>query len=81
MTPWPKLFHNLRATRQTELEENFPTHVVCKWLGNSAAVARKHYLQVTDEHFPKAAQNPAQHPSELFGRCYGNRSRTTPELS
>src|SRR5262249_5867412 len=33
--PWPKLFHNLRATRQTELEEQFPGHVVCKWLGNS----------------------------------------------
>ncbi len=35
LKPWPKLFHNLRATRQTELEETFPTHVVCEWLGNS----------------------------------------------
>ena len=65
--PWPKLFHNLRATRQTELEEVFPTHVVCAWLGNSVAVARKHYLQVTDDHFQKAAQNAAQHPSALPG--------------
>ncbi len=54
---WPKLFHNLRATRQTELEEQFPGHVVCKWLGNSQRVADKHYLQVTDEHFRKATQN------------------------
>lgn len=52
--PWPKLFHNLRATRQTELEEQFPSHVVCQWLGNSEAIARKHYLQLTDEHFERA---------------------------
>ena len=29
-------------------------------MGNSRLVAQKHYLQVTDEHFTKAAQNPAQ---------------------
>ena len=29
LEPWPKLFQNLRATRQTELEEIFPSHVVC----------------------------------------------------
>lgn len=54
--PWPKLFHNLRATRQTELEESFPSHVVCAWIGNSERVAREHYLQVTDEHFKKAVK-------------------------
>lgn len=54
LQPWPRLFHNLRASRQTELENEFPTHVVCAWLGNSPAVARKHYLQVTDEHFSQA---------------------------
>jgi integrase len=52
---WPKLFQNLRSTRQTELAETYPIHVVCAWLGNSQAVARKHYLQVTDAHFQKAA--------------------------
>lgn len=35
LTPWPRLFHNLRASRQTELAERFPAHVVCDWLGNS----------------------------------------------
>ncbi|MGE0377970.1 MAG: hypothetical protein AB7I48_11335 [Planctomycetaceae bacterium] len=34
--------------------------MVCAWLGNSRAVAQRHYLQVTDVHFFKAAQNPAQ---------------------
>ncbi len=54
LTPWPKLWQNLRSTRQTELEEQFPSHVVCAWLGNSVQVARKHYLQVTAEHFDRA---------------------------
>ena len=57
---WPKLFQNLRASRQTELEEEFPTHVVCGWMGNSPKVARKHYLQTTDEHFRKATQKATQ---------------------
>jgi integrase len=54
LTPWPRIFHNLRSSRQTELEERFPTHVVCAWLGNSPDIAREHYLQVTDEHFERA---------------------------
>ncbi|MBN1362962.1 MAG: site-specific integrase [Sedimentisphaerales bacterium] len=56
---WPKLFQNLRATRETELVEHWPEHVVCAWLGNTRLVARKHYLQVTEEHFEQAAQNAA----------------------
>jgi integrase len=61
LTVWPRLWHSMRGTRQTELENEFPSHVVCAWLGNSEAVARAHYLQVTDDHFAKAAaQNQAQ---------------------
>jgi len=65
LKPWPKLFQNLRSSRQTELEEQFPSHVVCTWIGNSPGVAKKHYLQVTEEHLRKAAdveatQNPTQ---------------------
>jgi integrase len=60
LTPWEKLFQNLRSTRQTELADHYPSHVICAWIGNSKPVAAKHYLQVTDEHFRKAAQNPAQ---------------------
>ncbi|MCA9235754.1 MAG: site-specific integrase [Planctomycetales bacterium] len=52
---WPKLFQNLRSTRETELAEDFPLHVVCAWIGNSQPVAAKHYLQVTDDHFERAA--------------------------
>ncbi len=57
LEPWEKLFQNMRATRQTELADTFPDHVVSKWLGNSVAVAKKHYLRTTDEHFTKAIQS------------------------
>ena len=56
LEPWPKLFQNLRSTRQTELAETFPIHVVCQWIGNSQAVAKEHYLQVTDAHFSAAQE-------------------------
>lgn len=71
---WPKLFQNLRSTRETELAECWPEHVVCAWIGNSKAVAREHYLQVTEEHFERArivnsgnraAQNAAQQNAVL----------------
>jgi hypothetical protein len=55
LEPWRALFNSLRSTRQTELTEEYPAHVVCAWLGNSVKVAAKHYLQVTDAHFQAAA--------------------------
>jgi hypothetical protein len=28
----------MRASRQTELQREFPIHVVCRWLGNSPQI-------------------------------------------
>ncbi|MGZ0174307.1 MAG: tyrosine-type recombinase/integrase [Planctomycetales bacterium] len=78
LKPWPKLFQNLRSTRETELAEDYPMHVVCAWIGNSQPIAAKHYLQVTDAHFARAVecpesseasalQNPVQQPHETNG--------------
>lgn len=53
---WPREFHNLRSSRQTELQREFPEHVVCAWMGNSEKVARDHYLQTTDEDFERATK-------------------------
>ncbi|GEM_PF-137093 len=57
--PWGRLFHNLRGSRETELAERFPMHVVCAWIGNSERVAAKHYLQVTEAHFQSGAKSGA----------------------
>lgn len=55
LEPWPKLFQNLRSSRETELADEFPMHVACAWIGNSQLVAMKHYLQITDDHFARAS--------------------------
>ncbi len=62
VSPWKRLFHSMRATRQTELEREFPLHVVCSWLGNTEAVAKKSYLLVTDADFAKAVSKPSPEP-------------------
>jgi len=81
---WPKLFQNMRSTRETELAERYPMHVVCQWIGNSEPVAAKHYLQVTDDHFKQAtadsaeaAQNAAQYAHERRRKAR-ERERKTP---
>jgi len=70
VTIWPKLFQNLRSTRETELAARYPLADVCSWIGNSPEVARRHYLQATGEQFraavrdhKKPASNPASHTS------------------
>lgn len=72
---WPRVFHNLRASRQTELEDEFPSHVVNAWLGNSEQVSRDHYLQVTDDHFEKAVQGGAK-IGAVSGRNASQRGET-----
>ncbi len=54
VAPWARLFHSMRASRQTELERQFPRHVVCAWLGNSSQVAERSYLLVTESDYALA---------------------------
>ena len=66
LRPWPRLWQNCRSSRQTELCQDFPEHVVCAWMGNSKLVAREHYEQLRDADFERAAQcaqKAAQQPS------------------
>lgn len=68
LEPWPRLFHALRASRETELAAEYPVHVVTAWLGNTPKIAMKHYLMTTESDFSKAigklvqmaVQNPVQ---------------------
>ena len=53
--PWPRLCHNMRATRESELLHEYPVHVVCQWLGNSPAVALTHYASASRADFDRAA--------------------------
>jgi len=78
LVPWPRLWQNLRASRETELSQTHPLHVVCQWIGNTARIATAHDLQVTDRDFARAlgtggtesgtpaAQKAAQQPAAPF---------------
>jgi integrase len=52
---WPKRWQNLRATRATELEREFPSHVVTGWCGHTARIAEQHYWMTTEDDFQRAA--------------------------
>jgi len=56
--PWPRLFHNLRASCAMDWCERFPAHVVAGWLGHTPLVAARHYLTTRDTHFDMATGNP-----------------------
>jgi integrase len=54
---WPRLWHALRASAETDLAARFPVHVVAGWLGNTPKIAAKHYLMTTDADFDLASGN------------------------
>lgn len=56
LDPWPRLWHSMRASAETDLAREFPLAVVAKWLGNTQAVAMRHYVDVTDADFERAAR-------------------------
>jgi len=80
LEPWPKLFQNLRSTRETELAESFPLHVACAWLGNTQNVAARHYLQVTDEHFQQASTATTDDAAQKAAQQMHADSRSKPRV-
>jgi hypothetical protein len=53
---WPRLFHNLRATRQTEWIASHGLVNACHWIGNSQTVAARHYAMATEAAFLEATK-------------------------
>lgn len=49
--PWPRLYHNLRASCISEWAELAPAHAVAKWAGHSPLISATHYLMTDDSHF------------------------------
>jgi integrase len=65
LEPWPRLFHALRASCESDLAREYPITTVCRWIGNTVAIAARHYVQVTDADFQRACtpfSNPVQNP-------------------
>lgn len=72
--PWPRLFHNMRASRESELYRTYALDTVCKWLGHRPEIAAKHYLNNPDDDAnfieaaggaPKAARQTARHEPKM----------------
>jgi integrase len=62
---WPRLWHNLRYTRQNELlEAGYKRKAVCYWIGNSADVANEHYEDVTAADWDRANAPLSAPPAE-----------------
>lgn len=74
VSPWPKLFQNMRASCETDwLDRGISAHVVANWIGHSVKIQVTNYAQVDDHHFDKfnarsghfaLAHNPAQQITE-----------------
>jgi hypothetical protein len=59
---------NRDHSRQTELQREFPLHVVCSWLGNSPRIAQQSYLLVTEDDFARAAGVAKVMVEEFLGK-------------
>ncbi len=83
LSPWPRVFQNLRSTRVTELCDKFPEHVCEAWLGHSEVIAKRHYRQVTEKHFEKAiaAGSDADICGQKSGQTVAARSRQETTIS
>lgn len=74
--PWPRQFHNLRASRETELLDLVGPKATYDWIGNDERTARKHYLRTTDEHFARVlGPAPAGFAAQIAAVRDGNGSQ------
>lgn len=66
LTAWPRIWHSMRASRQTELVRDFPLTTACAWMGNSKLIAAGHYTQTTDADWQRAVGGPVVAPVVTF---------------
>ena len=81
LTPWPKLFVNLRSTRSTELKKRFPSELVNQWIGHTGEIADRFYFQVEEDFFTVAAKEPTEAAQKAAHFPAQQRSPTASSLS
>src|SRR5262249_5865705 len=92
--PWPRLWHSLRASCESDLAQSFPLATVTKWLGNTPSVALRHYVDPTEAAFDRALDwRPAptsgakagalgtQNAAQQPDAGNGSESQNSPEVS
>jgi len=80
LVPWPKIFHNLRASCETDFARHHPIHVVTAWLGNTPKIALNHYLQTQEADFDKAVRGQNESAeSDASRRDLAHQTAQSPE--
>jgi len=74
---WPRLFHAMRATRQTELARVLPIDHVCRIMGNSPLIASRHYLSMSAEDYEQARESCTQKCTQHLSETAGNDGKRT----
>lgn len=77
---WPRLWNNLRSSRQTDLEREYASHIVCLWMGNNEKTARRHYLQVLPSDYARATgrgEKVARFPAQQMQETPENKAKMT----
>ncbi len=95
-TPWPKPFHAMRASLETDLlnDGRVKPHTIARWLGHSIQIALKHYARIKDQDYeimtddmknvtPNAtddALSPNTPPPTSRSKASQKASKNTPEI-
>lgn len=61
---WPRLFHNLRGSAESDMMKTDPVHVVCEIIGNTPRVAHEHYLSVTEDDYTALRESMIRRASQ-----------------
>jgi integrase len=59
VTPWTRLFQNMRRSCADDWGHIMPQHVATTWAGHSVKVAEKHYWQVRDSDYATVTGQPS----------------------
>ena len=74
---WPKLWQNLRSSRETELADAYPIQVVTAWIGNSPKSPRATTCKSRTNTSPEPRPRPRRR-SWCAPRCAGTPQRKNP---
>ncbi len=89
--PWPRLWHSLRASCESDLAASFPLATVAKWLGNTPSIALRHYVDPTEAAFEqardwrpaggaKSGARAAQKAAQQASAASGGESQGSPQV-
>ena len=78
---YPKPFHAWRAWRTDTWKDDYPEHVVDRWLGHSQRVARENYNSVSESYYGKQRDRESELLAEIerlkAHQNHGSATRTT----